>query len=285
MRRAAALLLAALAVAACGSSGGHDHPAAAASTARHSSAPAPGPGDYLALGDSVVFGYDPAVSPLQVTRFVGYPTYVARDLGLALTNASCPGEASGGFLSPTGTDNGCRAYRSVFPLHTTYSGTQMDFAVGFLRTHPRTRLVTVMLGANDLFACQRDTPDHCLGNGELTHTLDSVRRNLTTVLQRLRAVYRGTIVAVTYYNPRGSDATATAGVRLLDGTVADAARTVHARVADGYGAYAGPTASTHGDACAAGLLATKPSGGCDIHPSQAGARRLAQAVVAAVRAD
>src|SRR5205807_7890686 len=98
------------------------------------------------------------------SNFVGYPEVVARRLHLRDVNASCPGEATGGFLSLTGTDNGCRAYRFVFhfPLHVSYTGTQMDFAVDYLRRHREVRLVTIDLGANDLFVVQRlcsVTPD------------------------------------------------------------------------------------------------------------------------------
>src|ERR687888_2613873 len=65
----------------------------------------------LALGDSVAFGYSPLLDHSVATNFVGYPEVVAQRLDLADTNASCPGEATGGFLSLVGTDNGCRPYR------------------------------------------------------------------------------------------------------------------------------------------------------------------------------
>src|ERR1700736_5110377 len=59
---------------------------------------------YLALGDSVVFGFiDKAgFEYVNPDNFVGYPRYVDRKLGLDTVNASCPGEATGGVLSPTG---------------------------------------------------------------------------------------------------------------------------------------------------------------------------------------
>jgi hypothetical protein len=64
--------------------------------------------DYLALGDSVAFGYSPLVDPHNADNFVGYPTPVAAALDETLTNPSCPGEASGGFISLTGVDNVCQ---------------------------------------------------------------------------------------------------------------------------------------------------------------------------------
>src|SRR5438552_19021089 len=107
---------------------------------------------YLALGDSVPFGFnpDPALWS-HAGNFIGYPEIVARALNIEDVNATCPGEATGGFLSLTGTDNVCRPYRSAFPLHVSYSGTQVAFATAYLKSHPRTRLVTLTLGANDAF--------------------------------------------------------------------------------------------------------------------------------------
>src|SRR5207247_8660011 len=78
----------------------------------------------------------------------------AQQLRLLDVNASCPGEATGGFLSLIGTDNGCRLYRLLDPLHVRYRGTQMNFAIDFLRSHPNVRLVTIDLGANDVFVLQ-----------------------------------------------------------------------------------------------------------------------------------
>src|ERR671932_524928 len=82
------------------------------------SEPAP---EYLALGDSVAFGY--RVVPLQdytqPTNFVGYPERLAQLLGLHLTNAACPGETTSSFISSSGPDNGCRLYRANFPRRTS----------------------------------------------------------------------------------------------------------------------------------------------------------------------
>ena len=102
---------------------------------------------YLALGDSVSFGYitQAGFEYRNPDNFIGFPTYVGLALGRAPINASCPGEATGGFISPTGTDNGCRLYKANFPLHTDYSGTQLAFATAFLNSHPNTKLVTLQL--------------------------------------------------------------------------------------------------------------------------------------------
>src|SRR5437667_12705447 len=74
---------------------------------------------YLALGDSVAFGTSLCV-PADPVPCVGYPDHLAQMLNIEDVNPSCPGEASGGFISLTGTDNVCRPYRSLYTLHVQY---------------------------------------------------------------------------------------------------------------------------------------------------------------------
>src|ERR1700752_955621 len=129
----------------------------------------PSPRPYLALGDSVVFGFinNAGFEYVNPANFIGFPEYAGRELKLTDFNAACPGETSGSFLSASAPDNGCRFFRSQVPLHTQYSGTQSSFALTFLASHRQTRLVTVMLGANDVellqTACAGDPT--CIANG------------------------------------------------------------------------------------------------------------------------
>src|SRR2546422_6946608 len=57
------------------------------------------PQEYLALGNSVAFGFNPLKDPSNADNFIGYPTPVATALKEKLTNASCPGETSSHFIS------------------------------------------------------------------------------------------------------------------------------------------------------------------------------------------
>src|SRR3982751_27964 len=88
-------------------------------------------GSVLTLGDSVVFGYITQDGPayLNADNFIGYPEIVGDALRLEVRNPSCPGETTAAFLSPIGADNGCRLFRSRFPLHERYLGTQLDYAL------------------------------------------------------------------------------------------------------------------------------------------------------------
>ena len=61
------------------------------------------PRPYLALGDSVVFGFitQAGFEYVNPTNFIGFPDYVGRDLMLNDVNAACPGETTASFLSAT----------------------------------------------------------------------------------------------------------------------------------------------------------------------------------------
>jgi lysophospholipase L1-like esterase len=246
---------------------------------------------YLALGDSVAFGFNPQLDFRTSANFVGYPEALARRLDLDLTNAACPGEASGGFISLTGVDNGCRAYRfgvpgvhPPFPLHVNYTTSQLDFAVAFLRSHPRTRLVTLDIGANDLFVLQNG---QCAGNptcvaAGLPAVLQALSANLTTILARIRgeAQYHGRLVALTYYTTDYRNQNAVQVISALNATVASATLAADGKVADGFGAFKFIAGFAGGDTCRAGLLIVTNRNPltCDIHPSPLGREVLATAI-------
>jgi len=145
---------------------------------------------YLALGDSITFGFiaNAGFAYVNPDNFIGFPSYVSPGLRLDAVNASCPGETTGSFLAMTVPDNGCRLYRSLVPLHVAYSSTQGDFAVAFLRAHPEVKLVTIGLGANDVLLLQAQCANDfsCVENG-LPQVLTTVTTNLATILAELRA--------------------------------------------------------------------------------------------------
>jgi lysophospholipase L1-like esterase len=249
--------------------------------------------DYLALGDSVAFGFDPLVSPADATNFVGYPEALASSLPLTLTNASCPGEASGGFISVSSAlDNGCRPYRAFFPLHVSYpvSQSQLDFAIGFLREHQQTKLITIDIGANDLFILE----GACAGNiscvqANLPTLLARLRENLSTIYTRVRneGHFRGRLVALTYYALDYTDAAQVAVLGALNGVVSEVTLAQPAgSVADGFSAFAAASGPS-GSPCVAGLLIRLSATPliCDIHPSPAGRDVLALTIRSVLRED
>jgi lysophospholipase L1-like esterase len=254
-------------------------------------------GTYLALGDSVAFGYVPsnavpAPNYFHPRSFVGYPEFLARRLHERVSNASCPGETSTSMLVAGAPSNGCEnspgssvGYRTLYPLHVPYRGTQIDYAVHYLRAHKHTNLVTIDIGANDVFLCQETTSDQCTGS-DLLGVANQLAANLGTIFHDLRDVarYHGPVVALTYYSLSYSDPASIAGAEFLNSVIAAATTANAGIVADGFGAFEGPSVAAGGDPCAAGLLIKLPDGTCNIHPSPAGHRLLADAIAAAIGA-
>src|SRR5215471_19243140 len=161
-------------------------------------------GEYLAIGDSVAFGYSPLLDHTVATNFIGYPDIVAQRLGLSLTNSSCPGETSGGFINRgPAVDYKCIPYTTFFPLHVSYATSQLAFALSFLATHPDVQLVTMNIGANDVFRLE-DTVCHfnqaCINAGLVT-VLTNIDINLRIIFGEIRSVahYTGMLVALSYY--------------------------------------------------------------------------------------
>jgi lysophospholipase L1-like esterase len=266
------------------------HEAASSASGLHPKKPAHAGSRYLALGDSVPFGFREATNTptpdyTKPDTFVGYPEDVAADLSLNLTNAACPGETTASFIDVTAPSNGCEppGYRSLFPLHVAYSGSQFDFAIQFLRRHPQTRLVSLMIGANDGFLCQKQTADHC--TSEFPALLERVGRNVATILDRIRhtARYHGQIVIVNYYSLDYTDPVDTLQSQGLNRAVDGAAQPFDVEIADGFGAFRQAAAQAGGHTCAAGLLTTLGAGGCGVHPSVAGQAVLAGAAERVVR--
>jgi lysophospholipase L1-like esterase len=146
-----------------------------ASTAR---AEAPVSQTYLALGDSLAFGYSqqlfnenfPTESPTAFEH--GYTNdYLGNKFkeGLQLTNKGCPGETTdsligngplAGALGIPG-ESTCAYHKVGFPLHSEYGGTKSQLesaletiAVDAASGTPVTKL-TLDIGANDIFRSER----------------------------------------------------------------------------------------------------------------------------------
>ncbi len=236
--------------------------------------------DYLALGDSVAFGFSPIVfasNPTDTDAYIGYPEVLSKHV----VNASCSGETSTSLISGP-PDNGCAGFRSVAPLHVSYTGTQLAFAVTYIRAHPDTRLVTIDIGANDLFVLLRTCgmSSTCFATGFPT-MLSTLASNLASTYGSLRAAgFRGHIVALTYYVTNFNDRNAVAVIGAINTVVAAVTAGFGGRVADGFGAFQREAMETGGNSCLAGLLIKLPTGGCDIHPSRLGRMLLARAVEA-----
>ncbi len=254
------------------------------------------PQEYLALGDSVAFGFNPSLDGKNADNFIGYPTPVAAALKENLTNASCTGETSSHFIDLTSTiDNGCGAYRQNFPLHVSYDTSQLAFADGFLKSHPKTLVVSIDIGSNDLFVLETrcggaatSAEINCILSG-LPSMLTALSANLDTIYGHIRNLdgYHHKLVALTYYSLNYSDPVGTNVISQVNQVVAGRTLAWGGIVANGFDAFAAASTAYGGDTCAAGLRIVKSSSPltCDIHPSPAGRNLLAQAIVKALRTD
>jgi lysophospholipase L1-like esterase len=244
---------------------------------------------YLALGDSVTFGYKeagvvPTPNYQDAASLVGYPEILGSELHVNVVNAACPGETSSSLVDASAQSNGCEnapgggvGYRTAYPLHVHYTGSQLAFAVSYLKKHPSVRLVSLMIGANDFFLCQETTADKCTSLSEEAGVVATVSKNVHAILSAIRtkAHYNGQVAIVNYYSPLQSE---NALLPLLNQAVDGAAKPFHVEIADGFGVFETAAANAGENVCTAGLLTQLPGGTCGIHPSYAGQSLLAQAL-------
>jgi lysophospholipase L1-like esterase len=239
------------------------------------------PAYYLALGDSLAYGYQP-VRPLDRTE--GYVYGVQAATGLALQNLGCPGETTG-----TLVDGGICPYPG--------GGSQLGAAEAFLRAHRgHVSLVTIDIGGNDL--------NHCVHSGQIDQacvaaTLPTLVVNLLRTVVRLRAAAPSVrMIGMTYYDPYlAVYLTGPAGQRLaaasvavsreFNGLLALVYRLLGFRVADVAAAFAtGDLTPTGGiplevaRICQWTWMCAPPPLGPDIHANKAGYAVIAQTFAA-----
>jgi len=256
---------------------------------------------YLALGDSIAFGFDPTkfppFSPTLPTPidFRGYPEIVAQAKGLQHVNAACPGETSGSFVVYLTPDNGCNSAGPQgqppfikFGLHTSYTESQLSYALNQIRSEKNINLITISLGGNDLSLLQMRCADPAQGFGtcvesNLPGVIASFGLNLTKILEDLRqtAKYEGRLILVTNYSP-SADKLFIFAVSRLNKEMIRVGRQFDAEIADGFKAFQSVSKKRGGgDPCTAGLLVRVSATACDIHPSVDGQNLLAATVLLA----
>jgi lysophospholipase L1-like esterase len=254
---------------------------------------------YLSLGDSVTFGYEeagvvPAPNYQKASSFLGYPELLGKELHLTVANPACPGETSTSLINPKGPSNGCEnapgaphtGYRTLYPLHVQYPGSQLAYAVSYLKTHKNVRLVSLMIGANDLFRCQSTTKDACTSASEQKAVFSTLTHNVKQILSAIRnkAHYGGQLVIVNYYSLDYTSSFITNIVTALNATVDSAAESFHVTIANGFAEFKAASLHSGSNPCTAGLLTQLGSPGkCGVHPSYAGQSLLAQAVEKAIK--
>jgi lysophospholipase L1-like esterase len=238
---------------------------------------------YLALGDSIAYGFQPdkAQKGLPPSRFnTGYvDVFAARLRGLApdlrVVNYACPGETTKTFAA-----GGCSGRGDVKGLHNAYKGSQLAAALAFLRAHRgQVGPITITLWGNDLFsdfapACKGDLA--CI-KSHARAGLAAFASRLTSIVGRLRAAAPSAEIILTgAWNVDVEHLVQSDPLfRSIDATIARVAASARARVARIYPVFSpvGQPAKAKTRICALTFICSKG----DVHPTDAGYRAMASA--------
>jgi lysophospholipase L1-like esterase len=233
---------------------------------------------YLALGDSLAYGYQPnfdwnhGYAQDFYSNLKGYGSSQLIDMG-------CPGETTATFIN-----GGCSA---KIIDHYYYPGAQLTAAVNFIKAHPgQVSPVTLDIGANDL------TPDintsTCAINPKWSTDLATVQTNLSNILSQLQSALNGTgdLLVMTYYDPYANICPNTIPYvqypaspsipNTMNSTIASVAATSGATLVDVFNNVSfGGTTSPNANLCTYTWYITRPpcssnSLSPDIHPKSQG---------------
>jgi lysophospholipase L1-like esterase len=241
---------------------------------------------FLALGDSIAYGFQPTKKPgTRASTFdTGYVDVFAARLRklspkIEVVNYGCPGESTVTFVR-----GGCPGLADGFKLHDAFRGPQLKAAESFLRAHPgQVSPVTLTLWGNDWLPLLLDK---CKGNVACVRklgprTIASFGSRLASILQRLRAAAPTTEIIVT--GAWNFDPTQLQQLRpiyhSLDASIARAASASSVRVAKALPVFnpAGNVRVQRRRLCALTFICSKG----DPHPTDAGYRALADAFMTA----
>jgi lysophospholipase L1-like esterase len=282
---------------------------------------ASGPGNtYLALGDSLAYGYHAAQfqSELKEKGFVEAANFddgYVDDFGatlkllnpkLAIVNDGCPGETTETMIKGSGVGGAFCAggpTGTPFPkafLHHAYPGTQLADALAIAK-EPGVGTITLDIGANDILqflgsTCGFPATFSCTEE-QVAAEIGHVVTNIGSILGQLRAAApKADIVFVSQYNPYPTvlspEGRGDATVEALNTAIKGVAATLGvkfantARVINFSGTHGGPEAADIPTVCA--FTAMCPGGTfnpaspeADIHPTKAGYAAMAAVTAAA----
>ena len=241
---------------------------------------------YLALGDSIAYGFQPTKKPgTRASAFdTGYVDVFAARLRrlsphIKVVNYGCPGESTLTF-----TRGRCSGFADGFKLHNAFRGPQLRAAESFLRAHDgEVSPITLTLWGNDWLPLLLDK---CEGNVTCVRahgprTIASIGARLTSILRRLRAAAPSAEIIVTgawNIDPRHLPQFESI-YRSLDESIARAASVSDARVAKARLVLnpPGTVRKQQSRLCKLTFICSKG----DPHPTDAGYRALGNAFMAA----
>lgn len=189
---------------------------------------------YLALGDSLSYGYQP-----NLDLHHGYTQNIYNNLlqtqpGLQFENLSCVDETTSTMLGLNGTH--CPYWQYSTGMTTTPQITQ---TLSFIQAHPgQISLVTLDIGANDLLQAIQGG----ITLPKILQLLTELHTNLDSIYGQLRAAVGNTVPigTMTYYNPLiviSSSPLITVGVKLFNNVISSEAAKFGVGVAPIYNAF------------------------------------------------
>jgi lysophospholipase L1-like esterase len=226
---------------------------------------------YLALGDSMTYGFQPtkAKPGAKPSDFnTGYVDVFAAKLrklapNIDVVNYGCPGESTVTFVR-----GGCPAFKDGIRLHDAFRGSQLKAALSFLRAHKGdVSPVTLALWGNDVFPLSEK-------GKRAPQAISLFASRLSSILEQLRAAAPDAeIIVLGAWTPEPDGyQQAQPLYRSLDTAIARSATASRARVAKMFTVF-GPKARL----CALTYTCSKH----DPHPNDMGYRAMAGAFQAA----
>jgi lysophospholipase L1-like esterase len=241
---------------------------------------------YLALGDSIAYGIQPAkvTAGLPPSGFrTGYVDVFAKRLRtlaprLQVVNYSCPGESTKTFVSGL-----CPWTLNAQKLHDEHKGSQLGAALAFLRAHRgQVSPITLTLWSNDITELSNACNDNlaCV-KARAPRALGQFAARLGSILKKLRAAAPSAVVVVTgaWNNDVLHLETTDPLYRSLDVAMKRVSAGVRARYAELFPTFnpTGGVAREKARVCALTFICSSADG----HPTDAGYRAIAAAVWAA----
>jgi lysophospholipase L1-like esterase len=232
---------------------------------------------YLALGDSITYGFQPdkAKAGARPSDFdTGYVDLFAARLRklspkIQVVNYGCPGESSVTF-----TRGPCPALAEGIKLHDPFRGSQLKAALSFLRAHRgQVSPITLTLWGNDLLPLSQK-------GKRAPSAIASFASRFKSIHQQLRvAAPTAEIIVTGAWNPEVDRLEQAQPLyRSLGGAIARVAAASRARVANMFAAFnSGSFRAQKARLCALTSFCSKS----DPHPTGAGYRVMADAHMAA----
>jgi lysophospholipase L1-like esterase len=234
---------------------------------------------YLALGDSMAYGFQPPKANLPPSAVkTGYVNVLAADFRklspqIKVADYGCPGESTVTFVH-----GGCDWLKHGGKLHDPFHGAQLAAALAFLRAHPgKVSPITMTLWGSDVF------PLSAQGK-HAQSAISSLEKRLSSILRQLRAAAPGAEIIVSGAWTIEADKLAKVEplYRSVDTAIRRSAAASRIRVADVAAALegTGSVKARQSHLCSLTFYCTKGTKG-DPHPTDAGYRAMAGAFLAA----